>query len=212
MKIAVAGTGYVGLSMATLLAQHHSVTAVDVVAEKVVEEEDVFEESKDLVDVGEGTLTPEQETAVEATFTAIAGEADDADAAVTNYFTTVYGANVKVPVATITGAKNVDISVKYNLPLMTAETPTVEITTEAAAEGDAAAFSFQIKDGDNAVAVAAAVEKVRSMIQYGAELNSMATLADDNTDVVCSVDANAKKIKVQLKSGKNKGFMKVKLR
>lgn len=35
MKIAVAGTGYVGLSMATLLAQHHSVVAVDVVAEKV---------------------------------------------------------------------------------------------------------------------------------------------------------------------------------
>ena len=35
MKIAVAGTGYVGLSMATLLAQHHSVMAVDVVAEKV---------------------------------------------------------------------------------------------------------------------------------------------------------------------------------
>ena len=35
MKIAVAGTGYVGLSMATLLAQHHSVTAVDVVPEKV---------------------------------------------------------------------------------------------------------------------------------------------------------------------------------
>ena len=35
MRIAVAGTGYVGLSMATLLAQHHSVVAVDVVAEKV---------------------------------------------------------------------------------------------------------------------------------------------------------------------------------
>ena len=35
MKIAVAGTGYVGLSMASLLAQHHSVVAVDVVAEKV---------------------------------------------------------------------------------------------------------------------------------------------------------------------------------
>ena len=35
MKIAVAGTGYVGLSMATLLAQHHSVIAVDVIAEKV---------------------------------------------------------------------------------------------------------------------------------------------------------------------------------
>lgn len=35
IKIAVAGTGYVGLSIATLLAQHHQVTAVDVVAEKV---------------------------------------------------------------------------------------------------------------------------------------------------------------------------------
>lgn len=35
MKIAVAGTGYVGLSIATLLAQHHTVTAVDIVAEKV---------------------------------------------------------------------------------------------------------------------------------------------------------------------------------
>ena len=35
MKIAVAGTGYVGLSMATLLSQNHSVKAVDIVSEKV---------------------------------------------------------------------------------------------------------------------------------------------------------------------------------
>ena len=35
IKIAVAGTGYVGLSIATLLSQHHHVTAVDVVPEKV---------------------------------------------------------------------------------------------------------------------------------------------------------------------------------
>lgn len=35
MKIAVAGTGYVGLSLAVLLSQHHEVTAVDIVEEKV---------------------------------------------------------------------------------------------------------------------------------------------------------------------------------
>lgn len=35
LKIAVAGTGYVGLSIATLLAQHHKVMAVDIVPEKV---------------------------------------------------------------------------------------------------------------------------------------------------------------------------------
>ena len=34
MKIAVAGTGYVGLSMAVLLAQHNSVRAVDIISEK----------------------------------------------------------------------------------------------------------------------------------------------------------------------------------
>ena len=34
-KIAVAGTGYVGMSIATLLAQHNHVTAVDVIPEKV---------------------------------------------------------------------------------------------------------------------------------------------------------------------------------
>lgn len=35
INIAVAGTGYVGLSIATLLAQHHQVVAVDVIPEKV---------------------------------------------------------------------------------------------------------------------------------------------------------------------------------
>ena len=35
MKIAVAGTGYVGLSLAVLLAQKHEITAVDIVSEKV---------------------------------------------------------------------------------------------------------------------------------------------------------------------------------
>lgn len=35
LNIAVAGTGYVGLSIAILLSQHHHVTAVDIVPEKV---------------------------------------------------------------------------------------------------------------------------------------------------------------------------------
>ncbi len=35
ISIAVAGTGYVGLSIATLLSQHHHVTAVDIIPEKV---------------------------------------------------------------------------------------------------------------------------------------------------------------------------------
>ena len=34
MKIAVAGTGYVGMSIATLLAQHNKVVAIDIVKEK----------------------------------------------------------------------------------------------------------------------------------------------------------------------------------
>ena len=43
MKIAVAGTGYVGMSIATLLAQKNHVTAVDVIPEKVEKIKDVID-------------------------------------------------------------------------------------------------------------------------------------------------------------------------
>ena len=45
LKIAVAGTGYVGLSIATLLSQHHQVTAVDIIPEKV----DLINNKKSLI-------------------------------------------------------------------------------------------------------------------------------------------------------------------
>ena len=45
MKIAVAGTGYVGLSIATLLSQHHEVMAVDIIPEKV----DLINHKKSLI-------------------------------------------------------------------------------------------------------------------------------------------------------------------
>ena len=45
MKITVAGTGYVGLSMAVLLAQHNEVTAVDILPEKV----DLINNKKSLI-------------------------------------------------------------------------------------------------------------------------------------------------------------------
>ena len=47
LKIAVAGTGYVGLSLATLLSQHHEVTAVDIVPEKVQKINDRISPIKD---------------------------------------------------------------------------------------------------------------------------------------------------------------------
>ena len=52
MKIAVAGTGYVGLSIATLLAQHNEVVAVDVIPEKV----ELINNKKCLIIVGRGSL------------------------------------------------------------------------------------------------------------------------------------------------------------
>ena len=48
IKVAVAGTGYVGLSIATLLSQHHHVTPVDVIPEKVEKLNNRFLQSRTI--------------------------------------------------------------------------------------------------------------------------------------------------------------------
>ena len=49
MNIAVAGTGYVGMSIATLLAQHNHVTAVDIIPEKVEKDKKIMRIKYDLL-------------------------------------------------------------------------------------------------------------------------------------------------------------------
>ena len=63
MKIAVAGTGYVGLSIATLLAQHNEVTSVDIV--------------KDRVDMVNNGQSPIQDDYIEAYLAGYKAETDD---------------------------------------------------------------------------------------------------------------------------------------
>ncbi len=85
MKIAVAGTGYVGLSIAVLLAQHHQVTAVDIVPEKVTL---INQRKSPIQDEYIQKYLEEKELNLTATLDARAGYAD-ADfvviAAPTNY-------------------------------------------------------------------------------------------------------------------------------
>ena len=90
--------------------------------------------------------------------------------------------------------------------------PTVEVVAEAAEEGDAATFSFQIKANATPVEVKEAITAARKMVWYGQELDGMGQLTDAVTDVQCEVDETNKKIKVKMLKGKTKGFMKVKLR
>ena len=169
-----------------------------------------YPESDKLVDSGDATLTPEQEAAVEKTFDAIAGEAADADAAVTNYFTTVYGANVKVPVETITGAKNIGISVANNLPLMTSENAEFVAEATTATEGNVAAFMFTLKDGntdDAETLLLSAQTAIQKLIKVCSDLkNNSWTAPNIGTDIDATVTDG--KIKVQLKSGKA-NFMKI---
>ena len=73
MKIAVAGTGYVGLSIAVLLAQHHDVTAVDIIPEKV---EMLNNRKSPIADTEIETYLAEKELKLKATLDAEAAYRD----------------------------------------------------------------------------------------------------------------------------------------
>ena len=88
-KIAVAGTGYVGLSIATLLSQHHQVTAVDIVPEKV---ELINNRKSPIRDDYIEKYLAEKELNLTATLDAKAAYTD-ADFVVIAAPTNVYGAN-----------------------------------------------------------------------------------------------------------------------
>ena len=88
-KIAVAGTGYVGLSIATLLSQHHQVTAVDIVPEKV---EMINNRKSPIQDDYIEKYLAEKELNLTATLDAKAAYTD-ADFVVIAAPTNVYGAN-----------------------------------------------------------------------------------------------------------------------
>ena len=171
-----------------------------------------YPESDKLVDSGDATLSQDDKAAIKETFEAIANASDitDDDTAVTNYINTVYSG--KVPADALIGARSVDISVKFNLPLMKTEDPTIEVApaTVTADSGNAAAFEFTIKDGDTALTLSQ-VAKVLEMVQYVADLANdwaAATAADVDT----SVNAGKAKVELKAKTGVNKGFMRLKLR
>ena len=88
-KIAIAGTGYVGLSIATLLSQHHQVTAVDIIPKKV----DMINNRKSPIqdDYIEKYLT-EKDLDLTATLDAKAAYSD-ADFVVIAALTNVYSTN-----------------------------------------------------------------------------------------------------------------------
>ena len=89
LKIAVAGTGYVGLSLAVLLAQHHQVTALDIVPEKV---EMINNKKSPIRDEYIEKYLAEKELDLTATLDAKAAYSD-ADFVVIAALTNVYSTN-----------------------------------------------------------------------------------------------------------------------
>ena len=183
-----------------------------VVTKKVVEEEDVFEESKDLVDV-EGSSATEAEinAALEGLATAL-GATTDKDVAVTNYITKAYGnGGIKVDVLLAVGdgtAKNLDISIKYNLPVMTSDNAEFSVESSATTGDTVAAFEFSLNDGGTVRDLAEGVlEKALELIQVRADLSGETSWGNATANDVDYAISNGK-LKVQLKKN-GKGFMKL---
>lgn len=162
----------------------------------------------DVVDDDISDVTDENRAQVAAQLEALKTAGGFTDVAATKaWLEKFYGSDNKLSAETLLAAKNLGISTKYDLPLMTAETPTIEFNaTAAATDGNVAAFTFQIKDGATPVSLEQATAKVLSMIQYCSTLGSWG--AATAADVAVSVDGTT--ATVQLKqTAAAAGFMKV---
>ena len=151
-------------------------------------------------------VTDENKAAVEATLDAILDAIPDGDVeSVAQYLTDAYG-DQKVPAAKIANAKNIGLSVKYLIPLMEAEKPTIEV--EADVENDAG-FVFVIKDGATPVDLNATKAKVREIVRFAADL-ATSEFAPDTTETEIAITVEGSAIKASFKKPNNEtqGFMK----
>ena len=151
-------------------------------------------------------VTDENKAAVEATLDAILDAIPDGDVeSVAQYLTDAYG-DQKVPAAKIANAKNIGLSVKYLIPLMEAEKPTIEV--EADVENDAG-FIFVIKDGATPVELNATKAKVREIVRFAADL-ATSEFAPDTTETEIAITVEGSAIKASFKKPNNEtqGFMK----
>lgn len=170
--------------------------------------EQVIDDAQAVLDdkVNTTGLTPEQAGLAKENARVMLARLGD-KAAVETWIANVYGESAKIDGAKLAeaSAENVEIAMKYDIEIM--EDPVIEFNaTVAATEGNVAAFTFQIKDGDEGEAVSLAKAKVLSMVQYCSTLGSWAPATA--ADVAVSVDGSA--AKVQLKqTAAAAGFMKV---
>ena len=116
----------------------------------------------------------------------------------------VYGQDAKVPAAKLaaTTEELIDISVKYDLPIMTAD---VKVETAQATDG---AFTFKLVDGGEGVNVEAA--EIEEMIEWSADLVDFAVNRDE-IDVEVEDDNVTIKATFANQNDEPKGFMKLRL-